>query len=237
MSRLLLSPLPAAHHSTTGSISWVCSSFTCPKSWGRASSPKGLTPASPVWDICCGWGGAAPAPRGHSPFSVARSRNGWRCQGIFPRVLLPPQPRSALPSSRCTPVITFPSSSQPLPLTCFIYYFHRLLFPCCFCTDLFPFHLLPPSVYSPLHSCPSPSPSRCSSPSSSTNPVSAAAAHLSGSDGSPRGARVPRVGEENFPVLLPRVGNMEAVTHFLSCPMMCRSIIYPFYWARSRAEE
>lgn len=70
----------------------------------------------------------------------------------------------------------------------------------------------------------------CSLPSVRINPASSA---------SPMPAALPRWGE--FPRLAPSpcglAGNMDTVTHLLCCPTMCRRTIYPFYWARNRAEE
>lgn len=100
-------------------------------------------PFSQLWDICCaGW--HSPCAPWALPILSGRGQGWLELLGTLPSCSPPTQ------AWLCPPLISFPASSQPLPLTCVIYCFHCLFFPCCFCTDLVPLQVLPPSVHLPF---------------------------------------------------------------------------------------
>lgn len=123
-------------------------------------------------------------------------------------------PRSAVPCYYLALSLTSPLSlvTPSLPL----------------CTAPAPFQVWPPSVRSLraafIPAVPTPSPSQ------SVPPLQLCAVQLCLA-GWARSVSLP------CSFCMGRAGNMEAVTHFLCCPMMCRRTIYPFYWACNWAEE
>lgn len=250
-------PLPAARQGCTGLINCFCSCFNCLKScemcllsqrswgWPRLHHFGSFILERGVAQPVCLSGHFTYFTSGRRP----RCRNEWRCRGSFPRVPPPVSP-SALPSSHTA---IYWHDSLCLFSVAFINLLYLLLSALIlslpFCIDLFLFQVVSPSVYFlhfVLYSLLLPFPSLCYKQSFLQLQITCLCfrSPFLVCDGSLRSHQVPpslRGGTENFPVLLlpsaARVGNMGAVTHLLSCPMMCRRIIYPFYWAHNRAEE
>lgn len=259
---IFLSPLPAAHQGTAGLINCFCSYFSCLKScemcllsqrswgWPRLHHFGSFILEREVVQPVCLFGHFTYFNGSQHP----RYRNEWRCHVTFTRVLPPTSPFALLSPPL---ILRYIDRISLCLFQSFINLLYLLLSPFIlslpFCTDVFPFQVLSLSVFSPF--CPLfpsfsiPIPLLQTVLPPATNYVSASATHFSACNGSLRGDQVPPVsaalplwvGEENLPVLLlpypGRAGNMEAVTHFLSCPMVCRRIIYPFYWAHNWAEE